>query len=613
MLFTVKSETLTPEIRDLLRTLSEEYPISFEGEGRLLSFRKTDSSDTSFSCEISEKEVVIHYSTLSAAARGLASAFAGIGCRESTPFKTLGIMLDVSRGMVMKAEHLKKYFRRLALAGYNMVMLYTEDVYELPGEPFFGRFRDKYTASEIRELDAYAKSLGIELVGCIQTLGHMEQILRWKTGYRDIADTPQELLAGEEKTYSLIEKMIRFWSENLSSRRIHIGMDETQNLGRGKYLDVHGYENPFEIFNKHLARINSICCKEGLSPLIWSDMYFRFGNEEHQYYTWEKPLSKEVMARVPENVTLVYWDYYHTGQDVYENMIRRHRENGFEPVVASGLWTWPALWYDHAHSIQTVPPCISACRKEKIKELFFTMWGDDGAYCDFDSALYGIIKAAELSFDANENAFAPRFEKICRASFTAADSAAQFGNLLFNAALMIWDDPLMGIYFDEMVKRDGETFVPVAIQKCRDLLDNITPYLAEREAGNFQHLNNILLLLVNKLIFRRDFKMAYAENNRELLKSIADERIPLLIESVKEFNKSFRVQFLNSSKPAGLDRIQLRNGGLILRLEETIVRIQEFLDGSCDAIAELEQPDTGSINTVSTSYANISVSSVNRW
>ena len=273
MLFTVKKEALSQEIADLVQVLSEEYPVSFEGEGTLLSFRKTDCPDTAFSCEITEKEVIICYSILSAAARGLASAFAGISCRESTPFQTLGIMLDVSRGMVMKVEHLKKYFRRLALAGYNMVMLYTEDVYELPGEPFFGRFRGRYTSCEIREIDAYAKLLGIELIGCIQTLGHMEQILRWKTMYRNIADTPQELLAGEEKTYSLIEKMIRFWSENLSSRRIHIGMDETENLGRGKYLDVHGYENPFEIFNKHLARLNILCRKEGLSPLIWSDMF----------------------------------------------------------------------------------------------------------------------------------------------------------------------------------------------------------------------------------------------------------------------------------------------------------------------------------------------------
>ena len=48
---------------------------------------------------------------------------------------------------------------------------------------------------------------------------------------------------------------------------------------------------------------------------------------------------------------------------------------------------------------------------------------------------------------------------------------------------MIWDDPLMGIYFDEMVRRDGADFVPTAIKKCQALLDAIAPYSAETEAG----------------------------------------------------------------------------------------------------------------------------------
>ena len=613
MTISVQKETIPSELQELVLTLAEEYPINFDGTGKTIFFEKIESGENRFSCRINDDNITVTYSGLSAAARGLSSALAGVECSESTPFKRLGIMLDVSRGMVMKVEHLKKWFRRLALSGYNVVMLYTEDVYELPDEPFFGRFRGAYSAEEIRELDSCAKKLGIELVGCIQTLGHMEQVLRWKTVYRNISDTAQELLAGEEKTYLLIEKMIRFWSENLTSRRIHIGMDETQDLGRGKYLNLNGYRNPFRIFNQHLRRVNEICRKEGLSPMIWSDMYFRFGNPDHQYYEWEKPLSKEVMAQVPENISLVYWDYYHTRQEVYENMIRRHREQGFEPIVASGLWTWPTLWYDHPHSIQTVPPCISACRKESVQELFFTMWGDDGAYCDFDSALLGIVNAAELSYGADEQLVAKRFEAICRADYAGAAAAAEFCNLLFNAALMIWDDPLMGIYFDEMVKRDGENFVPSAIRKCEELRSSIAPYLSECEAGNISHLNNILLLLQKKIEFRRDFKTAYAEKNPVLLNVIAEEKIPELIEHAKRFNRSFREQFLNCSKPFGLDRIQLRNGGLIARLEETILRIREFLCGTTKSIPELEQPDTGSLNNISTSYANISTGSVNRW
>ena len=613
MKYIVEKEALSPQLLELITLLSEDYPISFEGDGILISFEQVKSNDCTFSCEIASDKINITYSTITSAARAIASALSNISCSESSSFKSLGIMLDVSRGMVMKVDHLKKWFRKLALSGFNTVMLYCEDTYLLEDEPFFSRFRGGYSASEIKELDFYAQKLGIELVGCIQTLGHMEQALRWKTAYKNVSDTSFELLVGEEKTYQLIEKMLAFWSQNLATRRIHIGMDEAVNLGRGKYLDLHGYQNPFDIFNNHLSKVNEICQRFNLEPLIWSDMYFRFGNSDHEYYQWEKPLDKEVMDKVPKNVSLVYWDYYHTGQDVYEKMIQRHREQGFEPIVASGLWTWPTLWYNHEHSIQTVPPCIKACQETKVKELIFTMWGDDGAYCNWDSALYGIIKAAELSFNAQEDYFEKRFSVICQANYTAATSAAQFGYLLFNVALMIWDDPLMGIFFDEMVTRDGEKFVPTAIKKCDEIIDSISGYLDETAAGDMEHLNNILQLVKKKIEFRYEFKQAYAQKDYSTLTRIANDTIPELISLVKAFNSSFRRQYVNCAKVYGLDRIQLRNGGLIARLEECSTQIMEFVNKKVDHIPELEQLDTQGIRTVSNSYASISTGSVNRW
>ena len=46
---------------------------------------------------------------------------------------------------------------------------YTEDTYEVEGQPYFGAYRGKYTKDEIKELDAYASMFGVELVPCIQT------------------------------------------------------------------------------------------------------------------------------------------------------------------------------------------------------------------------------------------------------------------------------------------------------------------------------------------------------------------------------------------------------------------------------------------------------------
>lgn len=213
-----------------------------------------------------------------------------------------------------------------------------------------------------------------ELVGCIQTLGHLEQIIKWGGAYDKVRDTASVLLVDEPKTYALIEKMIAFWSEALGSRRIHIGMDETHDLGRGRFLDKFGYESGFELFNRHLGKVNELCKKAGLAPMIWSDMYFRLSNADQNYYDLEHPIPDSVQKKIPQNVQLVYWDYYHEDAAMYEAMIRRHRDIGFEPVMGSGIWTWTRLWYDHAKTEKTAVPCIQACRKQKVSELFFTMW-----------------------------------------------------------------------------------------------------------------------------------------------------------------------------------------------------------------------------------------------
>ena len=65
------------------------------------------------------------------------------------------------------------------MLGFNRVMLYTEDTYEIPGEDFFGYLRGRYTGGELKEIDRHCAALGIELVGCIQTLAHLEQVFRW--------------------------------------------------------------------------------------------------------------------------------------------------------------------------------------------------------------------------------------------------------------------------------------------------------------------------------------------------------------------------------------------------------------------------------------------------
>ena len=86
---------------------------------------------------------------------------------EIMEFKRFGVMLDCSRNAVMKVCEIKRMIDYLVKMGYNALELYTEDTYEVKGEPYFGYLRGRYTCDELKEIDAYALEKGVELIPCI--------------------------------------------------------------------------------------------------------------------------------------------------------------------------------------------------------------------------------------------------------------------------------------------------------------------------------------------------------------------------------------------------------------------------------------------------------------
>ena len=169
----------------------------------------------------------------------------------------IGVMIDASRNSVPNPGFLRDVLDRMALMGLNCLILYMEDVYELEGEPRFGYMRGGYTREQLRQLDDYAHQYGISIVASIQVLGHLEKVLRFPE-YGSLQDSPSCLLAGEEKTYELIGKMLQTISQCLRSRMVIVGMDETHGLGEGRYRQKNGVRRPLDIFLEHLRRVHAL-------------------------------------------------------------------------------------------------------------------------------------------------------------------------------------------------------------------------------------------------------------------------------------------------------------------------------------------------------------------
>ncbi|MDO5478106.1 MAG: family 20 glycosylhydrolase, partial [Clostridia bacterium] len=194
---------------------------------------------------------------------------------EHPRFKTCGAMIDVSRNGVMRVDKVFEFIDYMALYGLNMLMLYTEDTYEVEGCEMFGYQRGRYKKEELKAIDEYGKAMGVEIIPCVQTLAHLTHYTKWIEGMR-LSDRPGILCANHPPVYEFIEKCIATLRECFSSDRIHIGMDEAFEIGRGKYLDRFGIRDRKEIITEHLIKVNEICKKYGYKPMMWSDMYFRY-------------------------------------------------------------------------------------------------------------------------------------------------------------------------------------------------------------------------------------------------------------------------------------------------------------------------------------------------
>ena len=63
-------------------------------------------------------------------------------------------------------------------------------------------------------------------------------------------------------------------------------------------------------------------------------------------------------------------------------MIGGHKKMNREIIFAGGIWTWSGPSLNYKQTFSNTIPALKVCKEQGIKNVFATMWGDDGAECD---------------------------------------------------------------------------------------------------------------------------------------------------------------------------------------------------------------------------------------
>ena len=469
-------------------------------------------------------------------------------------FNELGYMVDCSRGAVPTVDALKKLIDILSAFGYTYLMLYTEDTYEVEGEPYFGYMRGRYSKQEIKEIDKYCISKNIELRACIQTLAHLGRLKR-HAAYDPLFEINDIFTVKDERVYELIDKMFYSVSQMFSSKNVHIGMDEAWALGRGKLLDKYGPLTKSKIMNSHLKRVSALASKYGFKCDIWADMLMTAYSESADKDTFK--------MNIPENITPIIWRYWEKDMLASAEELKTYKKFcDCELGYAGGTQKWSGFVPNNKYSIFTFNEQITSCIKFGIKKYLVTAWGDCGAEASLYSTLPGIYYASLLAHKHKLTLKTKRyFKKITGMQYddlikvdllnrlAIDDDSRCFNNLSF---IYLYNDLLQGMY-DEATLENSKSLFENASKTLKPLCRN--PHYGHM----FKTLYCLSKVCENKADLSKSIYEHYKVKDIEGLKKdvITTKKV---LKDLISLMKAFEAQWHIENKAFGYEKQHYRVG-----------------------------------------------------
>jgi len=588
------------EIEVGLRLLTSVKSFVLSNEGQELFIEKNDENKLSVSIENSRGR--ISYGKKADFFRGfmilleqLNSGTKSFAKEETRQLNSNGIMLSMGK-TVMKTETVKDFIRRMALMGLDSLYLYMEDAYKMEKYPYFGYMRGAYTKDELKEMDTYAQIFGVEIIPTIQTLGHLESTLRWRYTEK-IKDVSDSLMVGEAETYAFIEEIFRTMRECFHTTKLHIGMDEAYQMGRGAYLDKHGLKDFYDIFTEHLNRVSELAVQYGFQPMIWSDMYFTLGSESGKQYDPNCVLPENIQETIPKELSMVYWDYFIEDPKLYDRMFARHRELGRNIIFAGAIWTWCNVVVNYSRTFRTSKTALEACYRNQIKDTFMTIWG--GALdVDYYQTLLGMQLFAEYTYAdqvSKEQIF--QMFRVCTGldpdAYWALDGDDLYGHPAIEKLDPIWksiqlsqemlyQDVMYGIFDDNYKELDLE-------RKYRENLERLIALPAQGEMEYiFDFQRKMVAVLLKKCKLSLKLYEAYREKDLQKISELRDVML-VLKEDIMELYDLHVQKWNKDYKAFGMEFLAERYGTLILRMETAAKRLTWYLNGEINCLEELEE------------------------
>jgi hexosaminidase len=479
-----------------------------------------------------------------------------------------GIHDDLSRGPFPTLAFQKHQLDIFAEHKLNLYSPYFEHTLQYAADRLAAPPGSYLTREESRDLAAYAAKLHILIVPEQESFGHLHHLLIYEK-YADLAESPHGhvLAPGQPATQPLILSWFTQIAADFPSPFLHIGADETFELGTGRTKPAVDQRGLGPVYADFLTSIHTTLAPLHRQLLFWGDIAVS---------------DPAAIARLPHDMIAIPWTYGH--EDSYDHEILPFKAAGMETWVAPGDSNWKQVYPLGAAALDNISGFVESGQRLGSTGVLTTVWNDDGEGL-FNQDWFGVLFGAAAGWQPGRSAAAPYAAAFGPTLFgdTSGNINAAQADLLAAEALIdvsdetFWLDPWSPA---GLAKADTlRPHIPAArlhAEHAIELLQTAlttNPNLRERDAILAMQLGARRIDFIGLKFqlsdeMRSAYAKAYADRSdpkrhaatEDILDSISsmNGRCQDLRDGYAQLKTLFRESWLAENRPAWLDNVLIR-------------------------------------------------------
>ena len=308
------------------------------------------------------------------------------GCtiRDWPAMRYRGVDDDLSRGPVPTLEFQKQQIRTFAAYKINIYSPYFENTMQYPSNPLPALPGGSISVDDAKALIAYARDYHITIIPEQEAFGHLHKVLTWQQ-YASLAEIPggDVLAPGQPGSISLITQWFGDLAAVYPSPFLHVGADETAQLGQGQTQDAVKQRGLGAVYIDFLTRIHQALTPLHRRLLFWGDIAMN---------------NPELVPRLPHDMIAVAW-HYEPEPEGFDKWLDPYTHAGMETWVSPGVNNWNRVYPDFDMGLANIQGFTAAGQRAGSTGLLNTVWNDDGEGL-FLEDWYGILFGAAAGWQA---------------------------------------------------------------------------------------------------------------------------------------------------------------------------------------------------------------------